>query len=127
MEESRRTDAEVDAEIEAERFAAVDHFNRVYSRFLRAKARYMAPPPKRVGEEGDAYEAYMETGSSNYFARVTEMIAADAILKYQIAHKFEILYELLRDNDTERALKLSQSIQDNIGNLEEGWPLKRAG
>ena len=59
----------------------------------------------------------MSKGCSDYFAGVDGMIRAEAIQKYQIDRKFELLYELLREDDTAHAQKLTRSIQDDIGNL----------
>ena len=102
LDEARKIEAGVDALIEADRSAAINAFELVYSRFMRAKARYFTPPPERMGESGDAYEAYLTKDCSNYFARFDETISTPAIKKWTI----ELLYELLREEDTERALEI---------------------
>ena len=117
LEESRKIEAEVDAKIEAERFAAMDAFELAYSRFLKAKARYYTPPPRWIGQRGDKYEACMTKGSRDYYARIAEMSSTPALVKYQIDRKFDLLYELLREDNPSCALKLAQSIQDDMGSL----------
>ena len=47
------------AEIERERFKAVDAFNRVFARWLLAKAKVLGPLPKCMINKGKAYDAYM--------------------------------------------------------------------
>jgi hypothetical protein len=124
FEEAKKIEAEAEAQIEAER-AAIDAFNLVYSRFLRAKAKVVGPVPKRVGEHGDAYEAYMGKISSEHMALIGELTQTQAVCKYQIAHKFEVLNDLLDHDDTERVRALAQSIHDDVRNLDYG--IERAG
>jgi hypothetical protein len=80
-DDARKIDAAADALIEAERSAAIEAFDLVYSRLLRGKARHYTPPPKRIGETGDAYEAYLTKACNNYFARIDETISTPAIQK----------------------------------------------
>jgi hypothetical protein len=118
FEEAKEIEAEADAQIEAQRSAAIDAFNLVYSRFLRAKAKVVGPVPKRVGEHGDAYEAYVGKISSEHMTLIGELIRTQAVFAYQIDHKFEVLYDLLDQDDTERVRSLAQSIQDDVRNLD---------
>jgi hypothetical protein len=117
FKEAKEIEAEVNSEIEHERSKAVDTFNRAYSRYLRSKAKVLEPTPKRVGDKGKRYEAYVLKIDREYRALTALVGRTPAVLWYQINHKFDMLYDALHHDDADTARELAQSIQHDMRKL----------
>jgi hypothetical protein len=111
--EAKAMERAVDEEIKRARCAAIDAFNSVYADCLEAQAT-LARPSK--GDTGEDQDAAIDKATAHCEKMVGKVIETQAITKYQIDRKFEILRGLLREDamTEDQDLALLESLRTDV-------------
>ena len=98
------TDKQIDAEVEAEIEAEGDKFDRLYIRYLRAKARRLDAQSNEAGTKAD--DAFDDL--------IWKIIGATASMPHHLQRKFDVLDDLIDSRTDKRFGALIASIRSDV-------------